>query len=163
MRAQHVLQSPIGIGSLFLLGRLHCERHVHVDWPHHLRPRHVGFGELHSHIEYRLHAYLQRRLGVVELRHACQSGVWASQGRSFGNLTSFTFSDNGVSQGATTGYHDICVVTGIYQNGNNGWVYMSPGASNAAGKRNYTVTSTCAAQGCGAGALAVTVNCWDFL
>jgi len=88
--------------------------------------------------------------------------VWGKQGKSLGAITSFTFNDNGLSQGAATGYHDICVVTGVYQNGNNGWVYMTPGAPNFAGKRNYTVTSTCAAQGCGAGVLAITVNCLDF-
>lgn len=91
---------------------------------------------------------------------SCQSGGWSKQ--RFRTITSFTFSGQGVSNGATTGYHDLCTTTGIYQNGNNGWLYMTASAPNATGKRNYTVTSTCAVQGCDAGALNMTVDCLDF-
>jgi hypothetical protein len=93
----------------------------------------------------------------------CQSGRWGAQPKSFGNLASYTFVGNGVSAGANTGYHDLCAMSGLYQNGNNGWVYMTPGPTNSAGKRYYTVTSTCAAQGCGSGSMSITVNCWDLI
>ena len=75
---------------------------------------------------------------------------------------SYEFWGNGSSAGATTGSHDFCAQSGMYQNGNNGWVYLNAGSPDTNGKRNYTVTSTCAAQGCGSGAMAIKVDCYDF-
>lgn len=75
-------------------------------------------------------------------------------------VTSFVFSKP-ISNGMTTGYHDLCTVVGIYQHGNNGLLTMVPGPLNASGKRNYTVSAICAGS-CSTGALSIYVDCLDY-
>lgn len=104
---------------------------------------------------------LARSADGVGTTLSCRNGTWRGT-HFYSQSTLFNFSDDGVSQGQTTGYHDICSVVGVYQNGNNGWITLQPSNMRADGKMNYTVYSTCAAQGCGSGSLQIEVQCLDF-
>jgi len=95
---------------------------------------------------------------------SCQSGYWARQGATrVSRVAKVTLIDQGVSNGKSMGWHDLCYTTGTYQNGENGWISLvSSDIDASSGKRFWSAYSSCAPQGCDAGTLSINVECVDF-
>ncbi len=121
----------------------------------------VGIGTTVPSAELSVNGVIQSMTGGIKFPDGTVQTTAGGSSR-FTLTQTYFFGGNGASQGATTGPHDFCAQSGMYQNGNNGWIYMTADAPDANGKRNYTVTSTCAAQGCGSGAMVIKVDCYDF-